>query len=411
MIQIQTNTRKKSDQKSIFILLIISILMLSGCYPALKKGVQSPEHTLIPVNYSYPEFHDDMDLPSLIRAITRNLEYFNRLDPEFIFQYGPDRYTCQQVRESQKALLDILIRNPDIKSLNKEIKKHFNVYRAAGRVGNRNVLYTGYFDPIYDASLFPDDQYKYPIYSMPNDLVKINLSLFSKDFMGKTLVARIDGKDVLPYYTKKQIDSEKVLESRNLEIAWLKSPIDVTFLHIQGSGRLRLPDGTEIPVGYQTANGQAYESIGRYMIDKGFLTKEEMSMQKIREYLSNHTEIIEEVLYHNPSYIFFRILDSDPLGNISVPLTPGRSVALDSRIFPKGALCFISTEKPVIDSNDEITGWTKFSRFFLNQDTGGAIKGSGRADIFWGSDQHAELAAGHMKHDGDLYILIKKPTK
>ena len=134
-------------------------------------------------------------------------------------------------------------------------------------------------------------------------------------------------------------------------------------------------------------------------------------MQSIRRYLSEHPEILEEVLNHNPSYVFFGLMENGPFGNIEVPLTPGRSVALDSRIFPKGALCFISAEKPVIDSNDEITGWTKFSRFVLNQDTGGAIKGAGRADIFWGSDGHAELAAGHMKHDGNLYILIKKPTK
>lgn len=134
-------------------------------------------------------------------------------------------------------------------------------------------------------------------------------------------------------------------------------------------------------------------------------------MQSIRRYLSEHPEILEEVLNHNPSYVFFDFMENGPFGNIDVPLTPGRSVALDSRIFPKGALCFISTEKPMISTSNEITGWSKFSRFVLNQDTGGAIKGSGRADIFWGSDQRAELAAGHMKHDGDLYILIKKPAK
>ena len=134
-------------------------------------------------------------------------------------------------------------------------------------------------------------------------------------------------------------------------------------------------------------------------------------MQSIRHYLSEHPEILEEVLNHNPSYVFFRFIENGPFGNIDVPLTPGRSVALDSRIFPKGALCFISTEKPVINSSDEITDWTKFSRFVLNQDTGGAIKGAGRADVFWGSDSHAELAAGHMKHEGELYILIKKPAQ
>ena len=195
-----------------------------------------------------------------------------------------------------------------------------------------------------------------------------------------------------------------------MEIAWLKDPVDVTFLHIQGSGRLRLPDGTETAVGYQASNGHPYRSIGRYMLENRFLSREEMSMQSIRRYLAEHPEIIQEVLNHNPSYVFFRILENGPFGNINVPLTPGRSLALDSSLFPKGALCFISCKKPVINNNGKITGWTDFSRFVLNQDTGGAIKGSGRADLFWGSGTYAELAAGHMKHEGKLYVLIKKPS-
>ena len=134
-------------------------------------------------------------------------------------------------------------------------------------------------------------------------------------------------------------------------------------------------------------------------------------MQSIRTYLAEHPEIMEEVLNHNPSYVFFQVLKNGPFGIIDVPLTAGSSVALDSRIFPKGALCFVSSEKPVVNNRDEITGWTKFSCFVLNQDTGGAIKGSGRADIFWGSGHHAELAAGHMKHEGELYVLIIKPGK
>ena len=224
-------------------------------------------------------------------------------------------------------------------------------------------------------------------------------------------MARIEGKEVLPYFSRKQIETDNALADRDLEIAWLKDPLDVAFLHIQGSGRLKLSDESTISVGYQASNGRPYRSIGRYLLDRGLLSREEISMQSIRRYLSEHPETLEEVLNHNPSYVFFGLMDNGPFGNIDVPLTPGRSVALDSRIFPKGALCFISTEKPVMDSSHEITGWTKFSRFVLNQDTGGAIKGSGRADIFWGSDQGAELAAGHMKHEGDLYILIKKPTQ
>jgi membrane-bound lytic murein transglycosylase A len=191
-------------------------------------------------------------------------------------------------------------------------------------------------------------------------------------------------------------------------MAWLKDPVDVAFLHIQGSGRLRFPNGEILSVGYQASNGWPYQSIGGYMIKENYVSKEEMSMQKIREYLSDFPETVHEVLGHNPSYIFFRILDSDPQGNIGVPLTPGRSIALDDKLFPKGGLCFISTQRPVLEGG-QIKEWISFSRFVLNQDTGGAIQGAGRADLFWGSGLYAEIAAGHMKHEGELYFLVKKP--
>jgi len=397
----------------LLILLLLSLLIFSfvGCYPALRKEAERPDEALSQIRFFYPKFHDDMDFSSLAQAIKRNLEYLNRLDPQSLFQYGSHEYTCLQVRETQEAFLELIQKDPDPRELNDKIKRDFLVYRARGRVGNNKVLFTGYYEPVYEAKLFPDETFKYPIYQRPDDLIKIDLGLFRDEYSGKSIVARIEGKEVLPYFSRKQIEVDNALAGRGLEIAWLKDPLDVAFLHIQGSGRLKLSDGSTISVGYQASNGRPYRSIGRYLLDRGLLSREEISMQSIRRYLSEHPEILEKVLNHNPSYVFFGLLENGPFGNIEVPLTPGRSVALDSNIFPKGALCFISTEKPVIDSNDEITDWTKFTRFVLNQDTGGAIKGSGRADIFWGSDHHAELAAGHMKHDGNLYVLIKKPTK
>jgi len=405
------NIRQSLGNSLLIFILFIYIIGLCGCYPSLKEAAQRPEQALIPVKkYLYPEFHDDMDLGTLIKAIKMNLEYLDRLDPEYIFFYGPHKFTCRQVRESQETFLKLILNVHEPEQLNREIKKNFHIYKAAGRVGNRHVLFTGYFEPIFEASLRPDEGFKYPVYSLPDNLMKIDLSLFNEKFKDENIIGRIEGNNVLPYYSRKQIEVEKVLNNKNLEIAWLKDPVDVAFLHIQGSGRLKLPDGNIISVGYAASNGRPYRSIGRYMLDKGYMSREEMSMQGIRGYLLGHPEVIDEVLNYNPSYVFFRILDSDgPLGNIDVPLTAGRSIALDSRIFPKGAICFLTCEKPVINSNGEIESWTKFSRFVMNQDTGGAIKGAGRADIFWGSDQYAELAAGHMNHDGELYILIKKP--
>ncbi len=390
-------------------ILLLTVSIAAGCYPVLKKEAQRPEEALRKVRPFSPQFRDDMDHESLILALRRNIEYLDRLDPETVFHYGPDDFTIQQVRESQEVFLDLLSKRLDASQLIKEIRKKFWAYRATGRVGDRRVLFTGYYEPIYEGSLAPDETFRYPLYRPPDDLMRIDLSLFSDKFKGESIVARIEGKKVLPYYSRYQIEAERVLAGKGLEIAWLKDPLDVTFLHIQGSGRLRLPDGKDLLVHYQASNGRPYRSIGRYMIEKGFLAREEMSMQAIRRYLTENPEVLDEVLNYNPSYVFVRQVEKGPLGSLGVLLTPGRSVALDSRIFPKGALGFISCQKPLVNDQGDIIGWTQFSRFVLNQDSGGAIKGAGRADIFWGSGPYAELTAGHLQHEGDLYILIKKP--
>ncbi len=394
--------------------LLATIVLLTGviavgCYPVLKKEAQQPEEALRQIRFFSPEFRDDMDLDSLILAVRRSVEYLDRLGPETIFHYGPDDFTSNQVRESHKAFLDLVSKGLAPDDLSREIWKRFRIYRAMGRAGDRRVLFTGYYEPLYEASLAPDKVFRYPLYRQPGDLRKIDLSLFNEKFKGESIVARIEGNKVLPYYSRHQIEAERVLAGKKLEVAWLRDPLDVAFLHIQGSGRLRLPDGKEVPVQYQASNGRPYRSIGRYMIEKGFLTHEEMSMQAIRKYLSENPKALDEVLDYNPSYVFFQQVENGPFGSIGVLLTPERSIALDSKIFPKGALGFIVCEKPSINGQGEVVGWTKFSRFVVNQDTGGAIKGAGRADIFWGSGPYAELAAGHLRHEGELYILIKKP--
>jgi membrane-bound lytic murein transglycosylase A len=168
------------------------------------------------------------------------------------------------------------------------------------------VLFTGYYEPIYEGNLTLDETFRYPLYRPPDDLVRIDLSLFSEKFKGENIIARIEGKKVLPYYSRYQIEAERVLEGR------------------------------ELLVHYQASNGRPYRSIGRYMIEREFLTREEMSMQAIRRYLTENPAVLEEVLNYNPSYIFFRQVENGPLGSLGVLLTPGRSVALDSKIFQRG---------------------------------------------------------------------------
>ncbi len=146
-------------------------------------------------------------------------------------------------------------------------------------------------------------------------------------------------------------------------------------------------------------------------IRKNIIPKEEMSMQSIRAYLASHPNEVQKILNYNPSFIFFKIEEDGPLGCLNVKLTPGRSLATDRKRFPSAALAYIETQKPLIDGAEQIHDWTDFSRFVLNQDTGGAIRGPGRADLFWGNGTYAEIAAGYMQHQGNLYFLVLKPDK
>ncbi len=389
---------------------LAAVIFSLGCHPGLQREAETPQQALTRVRFFYPKFSDDMDVDSLRKAVQQNLQYLRKLRPQFAFEYGSYRYTAEQVIESQEAFLELVSSSRDPQELNRQIKNQFLVYKAAGRSPNGRVLFTGYFEPVFEGRLSKDETFKYPIYARPDDLITIDLSLFKEEYKGKSIVARFEGKKILPYFTRRQIALGKALENRNLEIAWLKDPVDVAFLHIQGSGRLNLGEGRSLQVGYAERNGHPYRSIGAYLIDKGFLTKEETSMQTIRKFLSEHPQMVDEVLNSNPSYIFFRVLGEEgALGSLNVPVTPGRSLALDSRLFPPGALAFISTQKPVTDESGKIVRWENLKRFVLNQDTGGAIRGAGRADLFWGSGSYAEIAAGHMKQEGDLYILIKRP--
>ncbi|MFH1489590.1 MAG: MltA domain-containing protein, partial [Pseudomonadota bacterium] len=391
-------------------ILLAGFLLLAGCAPALRMEAKSPQQALRRVRFFYPAFRDDTALSSLEQALERNLDYLNRIGPGTIFDYGPDKYTAGHVRDSQLALLDLLKKGIDPDELNRFIRKHYLVYKATGRPGKPQVLFTGYFILSCEGSLTPDDTYKYPLYKKPDDLIPIDLSLFSEKYKGEKILARIDGNRVIPFYSRHEIEDEMALKGRGLEIAWLKDPLDVAFLHIQGSGILKLPDEKTVNVGYAGKNGRPYRAIGRHLLELGHLKREEISMQSIRETLSKHPEILDPVLNTNPSYVFFRILGEGlHTGSLNIPITAGRSIALDNRIFPKGALAFISTRKPQVSREGSIKAWEDFSRFVMVQDTGGAIRGAGKADIFWGIGPYAELAAGHMKHEGDLYILIKKP--
>jgi membrane-bound lytic murein transglycosylase A len=218
----------------------------------------------------------------------------------------------------------------------------------------------------------------------------------------------VDNNRFVPYFTRHEIDTLGRLKGKGHEIAWVKDPVDLFFLHIQGSGLLRLEDGRLLHLNYAASNGRPYTSIGKILLDLGKIREEELSMQRLRRYLFDHPEEREDLLARNERYIFFRIARDGAIGSLGVPLTPGRSIATDSRLFPKGALAFIVTQRPILDDAGNLVGWQPVSRFVLNQDTGAAIRGSGRVDLFFGNGPEAGAAAGHMRSTGRIYFLLKK---
>jgi membrane-bound lytic murein transglycosylase A len=239
----------------------------------------------------------------------------------------------------------------------------------------------------------------------------VDLSLFSSAYDGKRIVGRISSRTLVPYHDRKEIDFNGALSGKAAPIAWVGDMVDLFFLHIQGSGKISLEEGGALNVHYHTSNGLPYKSIGKALIDSGKISREEMSMQAIRRYLEKHPEEARDIFGVNQSYVFFKIEEEGPFGCLGEALTTGRSIAVDKRIFPMASLSFIQTPIPLIDGDGKIQEWQDCTRFVLNQDTGGAIRGAGRADLFWGSGSYAEVAAGQLKHDGDLFVLIKKPEK
>ncbi|MGD9976154.1 MAG: murein transglycosylase A [Desulfatirhabdiaceae bacterium] len=357
----------------------------------------------------YPVFQDDLNGDGLLAGIENSLTYLHKLASGKTLVFGPDSYPVSHVIESLKVFRDFMADNPSAETISKFITNRYRVYRSTGREQDGRVLFTGYYEPFLKGSLDPDDRYSCPIYEIPDDLVTVDLSLFSDKFKGEKITGRLSGKTVVPYWDRIEIENSDVVRKKARVLAWVDDPVDLFFLQIQGSGKILLDTGPVVNVHYHASNGRPYRSIGTLMIEKGMIPKPEMSMQRIREYLKAHPDQVAEILNYNPSYVFFKEEPDGPIGSIGAPLTPGRSVAVDRRIFPPTSLVFIQTQKPVVDQDQHITSWESFSRFALNQDTGGAIVGPGRTDIFWGNGPYAEVAAGHLQHAGNLYFLVLKP--
>ncbi|MGH8218693.1 MAG: murein transglycosylase A [Steroidobacteraceae bacterium] len=276
----------------------------------------------------------------------------------------------------------------------------FEIVEQTGSRADDSGLVTGYFEPVLQGSRSPSPEFDTPLYAPPPDLLTVDLGSVYPELKGKRLRARLDGRRVVPYYSRADLERDPALKGD--EIVWVDDAIDAFFLEVQGSGRVRLRTGETIRLHYADQNGYPYRSIGRYLIDRGELRRGEATMPAIRAWARSHPQRLKELLDSDPSVVFF---DEEPLGDpglgpkgsLGVPLTPGRSIAVDPAAVPLGAPVFIATTFPASD--------IALQRLVMSQDTGGAIRGPIRADFFWGTGPQAASYAGQMSQTGRMWLL------
>ncbi|STX81330.1 Membrane-bound lytic murein transglycosylase [Legionella busanensis] len=265
-------------------------------------------------------------------------------------------------------------------------------------------LFTGYYLPLLNGSLTETKEYNIPIYGLPYNMVIAKLEDFDPKLAHQHIAGRVQENKLVPFYTREEINNGALIGKAPI-LAWVNNRIDRLFLEIQGSGIIKLPDGSTLYVGYAGENGAPYTSIAQVLIDKGVMTKDNASMEGIRAYLDAHPQEMLPILNQNKSFVFFRILkQTAAIGAGDVNLTPGYSLAVDEKWIPLGTPLWLDTTRPSQTSTSDKT----LQRLMIAQDTGGAIRGPVRGDVFWGAGDKATYIAGHMKNKGYYWLLLPK---
>jgi membrane-bound lytic murein transglycosylase A len=377
-------------------LLFMMVLSLSGCLRGVPKLPVMPAETFVAVKAAEIDFLDDLDFESLDSAIQRSIRYYEGAGKNYVYHLPDRRVDARLLKDSLKTFLAVLRSNNSHAKLKTVIAEKFDVYRVVGQGDSGRAFFTGYYEPLLEGSLVRTERYRYPLYRVPPDLIR-----------KENRIGRIQNGNFVPYYSRYEIDADQALKEKNLEIAWVSDVADLFSLHIQGSGKIKLEDGRLLTVGFAQSNGRPFRSVTRFMLESGRIDPAEASYRHTFLQGKNDAEIYD-ILGHNERYVFFRFLDSEPIGALGEPVTPDRSIATDPDYFPEGALAFIRLRKPVFDADGNLKERVNFSRFVLSQDKGSAIKGPGRVDLFCGFGEQAESTAGTLKEQGDLYLLLQK---
>lgn len=381
------------------LLALVGLLLLAGC--AEKKAPEAPPAELTLTAVSFAELPGwEQDRPDAALAAFRlTCGRWSKLaddrgvggQNDLAGTLGAWRSACAEARRTTDARLFF--------------ETQFTPFAAANHA-DREGLFTGYYEPLLHGSRSQGGTYRYPLYRRPADLVSVDLGQFDPELKGRRIGGRVEDGRLVPYADRAAID-RGALNGRGLELLWVDDSVDRFFLEIQGSGQVRLPDGATVRVGYADQNGRPYRAIGKDLIEIGAIPREQMSMQAIRGWLEANPGEAPGMMARNPSVVFFTELKDlaaadGPLGAQGVPLTPGRSLAVDRKFLPLGAPIWLDTTAPTPGGDQPLR------RLVIAQDTGGAIRGPVRGDLFWGAGTEAEHLAGHMKSPGRLYLLLPR---
>ena len=367
-------------------------------FPVLLQGCYLPSFLPVAPNRA-PKIYDDGELAILREALHNNLIKLKTRDPSATVCFGAEKLPVKHLVASLKHLLFIISDNPDPVTLDARIQASFDLYRSTGFnyfTRDGAILITGYYQPVFSGSTIRREDYQYPLYKPPpKSLISPPLAEINTEE---------DGTEV--DWSRRAIETGELC--RGYELVWLRDPMDVYLLHVQGSGLIRLGDGSLRGVGYAGTNGLPYRSIGFHLVATDRLSSKEVSLASIRKYINAHPRERDDIFFHNESYIFFRWREGKAArGSLGVELTPNRSIAVDNRVMPVGGIFYLRTTRPMLEKG-VVRGRRSFSRLVVGQDTGSAIKGAGRVDLFCGTGDEAGEQAGNLKEEGLLYCLLLK---
>jgi membrane-bound lytic murein transglycosylase A len=380
-------------QKKIFVLSAMSVI--AACAPLQKIPDQL---TLQPVSFAtLPGWQQD-NVAAAIVPLQKSCAVIAKHKPDralmvadkVMVTSGDFQAVCSKLKNAKLS---------DVTAARGFFEQNFTPYRAGNR-GNSDGLFTGYYEPSLRGSLHRHGKYQTPLYARPTDLVQVNLGDFSEELKGKRIAGRVEGTALKPYPDRAAI-TQHGLKQKAKVLLWVDDPVDAFFLEVQGSGRVTLDNGKIIHVGYAAQNGRTYVAIGKAMRERGlFASDEKITMQKIRAWLAANPDQARAIMNLNPSYVFFQNNKAGgPLGAQNVPLTPLRSIAVDPAFVAYGTPLWLDVMHPT--QTDQ-----RIQTLLVGQDTGGAIKGPVRGDLFWGYGADAETNAGVMQSRGVYYLLL-----